>query len=302
VIEGYLHELECELRRVGVGGADAQRLLQEAREHLRDAAREHGEAGAVAAFGPAQSLAAVVAAELATSRTRWAAYLAFAALAPAGLAYAVLFLTAPAAHASEAVSGAVPGLGPLAFAGAVFFPQLAFVCGVLAVVRAARARAETELPAADLAVVRRRTGFALAAGALTLASVAVFALDQHSVVRGWWLAASLVALGVFTPALAMVGIANVRAGRPAAGAGGLTGTAVDDVAAVIASVPVLSGIRVPSEPRRFALAVAAVAALAVAVAGIAQGDPFDGATRAVAEGVAVLGCYCMFGRQLGLRR
>jgi len=302
VIEGYLHELERELRGVGVGGADAQRLLQEAREHLRDAALEHGEAGAVAAFGPAQSLAAVVAAELATSRTRRAAYLAFAALAPAGLAYAVLFLTAPDAHASEAVSGAVPGLGPLAFAGAVFFPQLAFVCGVLAVVRAARARAETELPAADLAVVRRRTGFALAAGALTLASVAVFALDQHSVVRGWWLAASLVALGVVIPALAMVGIANVRAGRPAAGAGGLTGTAVDDVAAVIASVPVLSGIRVPSEPRRFALAVAAVAALAVAVAGIVQGDPFDGATRAVAEGVAVLGCYCMFGRQLGLRR
>jgi hypothetical protein len=302
VIERYLRELERELRGVGVGGAEAERLVKEAREHLRDAAMEHGEAGALAAFGPARSLAGVVAAELATSRTRRAAYLAFAALAPAGLAYAVLFLTAPAAHASQAVHGTVPGLGPLAFAGAVFFPQFAFVCGVLAVVGAARAQAETELSAADLAVVRRRTGFALAAGALTLTSVAVFALDQHSVVPGWWLAASLVALGVFAPTLAVVGIATVRAGRPAAGPGELTGTAVDDVAAVLAHLPVLSEIRVPSEPRRFALAVAIAAAGAVAVAGIAQGDPLDGVTRAVAEGVAVLGCYGVFGRQLGLRR
>lgn len=297
MIDSYLRDLGRELGAAGVGGACSRRFLQEAREHLLESAAEHGEDGAVAAFGPARPLAAVVAAELATARTRRAAYSAFIALAPVGLVYAILFLTFPSAGT---VQGS--GLGVLSLAGAVFFPQLAFVCGVLAVLRVVRRSGATALPAADLAVVRRRTAFALAGGALTLASLGAFALDQHSAISTWWLAGSLASLGVFAPVLAAVGAATVRAGRPMAAAGEVTDTVVEDIGALLVRVPVLREIRLPAEPRRFAFLVAGGAALAVGVAGIAQHDPLDGLVRAAAEGVAVLVCYRLFGRQLGLRR
>ncbi len=295
--DAYLEELGRELRAAGVGGADSRRLLDEAREHLRDSAAHLGESGAVEAFGPARLLAAVVAAELATARTRRAAYAAFAALAPVGLVYAILFLTFPSV---DTVQGS--GLPALSLAGAVFFPQLAFVCGVLAVLRVVRRGGETRVPAADLSVVRQRTAFALAGGALTLVSLGAFALDQRSAISTWWFAGALVSAGVFAPVLAAVGVATARARRPVAAAGSVTDTVVEDVGALLARVPLFSGIRLPAEPRRFALLVAGVAAVAVGVAGVAQHDPFDGLIRAAAEGLAVLGCYWLFGRRLGLRR
>ena len=302
MIDAYLRELARELRAAGVGRADSRRLLEEAREHLSDSAAAHGEDGAVAAFGTTRSLAAVVAAELATSRTRRAAYAAFVALAPVGVVYAILFLTFPAVGTVQGSRGSIPGLGVAAFAAAVFFPQFAFVCGVLAVLRLVRRSGEAQLPGADLAVVRRRTACALAGGALTLASLGAFALDQRDAISGWWLAGSLVALGVFAPALAVVGVATARAARPVAAVGEVTDTAVEDVGALLAQVPLLSGVRLPAQPRRFAFLIAGVAAVAVGVAGVVQHDPFDGLVRALAEGVAVLGCYRLFGRQLGLRR
>ncbi len=192
--DAYLEELGRELRAAGVGGADSRRLLDEAREHLRDSTAHLGESGAVEAFGPARLLAAVVAAELATARTRRAAYAAFAALAPVGLVYAILFLTFPSV---DTVQGS--GLPALSLAGAVFFPQLAFVCGVLAVLRVVRRGGETRVPAADLSVVRQRTAFALAGGALTLVSLGAFALDQRSAISTWWFAGALVPAGVVAP-------------------------------------------------------------------------------------------------------
>jgi hypothetical protein len=62
----------------------------------------------------------------------------------------------------------------------------------------------------------------------------------------------------------------------------------------------LSG-AVARRPWMFALAVAVVVALLVTVAGVTQADPFDGAARGVADGVACLVGFAALGRYLGLR-
>ncbi len=301
MIERYLRELRASLSAAGVRGRPATRLLDEARDHLLEASAARGEDEAVRSFGSAGQLGAAIAAELATARTRRAAYAGFFALAPVGLTYAVLFLSFPGSHAVQESGGSVPGLGVLSFAGLIFLPQIAFVCGTLALVRALRLRRAVAVAQGELRVVRRRTGAALAAGALTLASFGAFALDQHGVVPGWWFAASLSALALAVP-LGAVGAANVRASRPLAGHGVNADTAVEDVAAIVALVPGLGGVRLPTEPRRFALLVAWVAAAAVALAGVVAGDPLDGLVRALLEGVAVLACYRVLGRPLALRR
>ncbi len=51
-------------------------------------------------------------------------------------------------------------------------------------------------------------------------------------------------------------------------------------------------------PRVVAFAVG----LAVWIAGIVQGDPFDGAIQGFAEALACLAGFAVFGRFLGLRR
>ena len=135
MIEGYLGELSRQLDAAGVRGAAARRLVDETRDHLFQSAARHGEDEAVRVFGPARELAVLVAAELATARTRRAALTTFAALAVAGALYAALFLSLPSAGSPDIFAGSVPGLGALALAGVVFFPQIAFVAGCLAVVR-----------------------------------------------------------------------------------------------------------------------------------------------------------------------
>jgi len=90
--------------------------------------------------------------------------------------------------------------------------------------------------------------------------------------------------------------------RPLALGEGRAESVFDDLADVLPHVPGLRRVRLPSEPRRLALAVAAVAGAGVAVAGVVGRDPLDGIVRAIAEGIAVLCCYAALGRKLGLRR
>ena len=192
----------------------------------------------------------------------------------------------------------------MSLAGAVFFPQLAFVCGVLAVLRVVRRRGESQLPAADLVVVRRRTAFALAGGGLTLASLAAFALDQHTAISSWWLVGSLVSLAVFAPLLAGVGRGTPLApARPVAATGEGHGRPALDVH------PRVPGVR-PAVERTASGGAADGSRFSLPLSPPRGGggrrcrrhDPLDGLIRAVAEGVAVLGCYRLLGRQLGLRR
>lgn len=50
-----------------------------------------------------------------------------------------------------------------------------------------------------------------------------------------------------------------------------------------------------------ALAVTGAVAVVIAVAGVVQSDPFDGALRGLADGAACLLGFAVLGRYLGLR-
>jgi len=301
VIERYLRHFERRLGEAGLDVVTMRRLVAEARDHLLEAAETDGEAAAVGAFGDADEIARQTAAELGTTRTRRAAVSAFGLLAFAGAAYAVLFVTLAQAGSTDITGGRVPGLGSAALAGVVFFPQLAFVAGCLALVRVLRLRGFGAQPAAELRVQRARVVVALVAGALTFASFCVAALDYRGDVAGWW---TTLALAVSVP-LALLLAARVRpclrSARYWAPPGDAAGDAAADLEAIFTSVPVLRSMPHPRTAGRLLLVVATVAAAGVALAGAVAGDPVDGLLRAAFEGAAVVACFAALGRKLALR-
>lgn len=300
MIDGVLDELANELDAVGVRGAYARRLLAEARDHLNEAASVRGDEDAVRGFGTPRALAELVAAELATARTRIAAIGAFWVLAAAGTFYALMFVTLQSAGTPDSFAGPVPGLGALALAGVVLFPQIAFVAGCLSLVRALRLRDRGPLPAAELSMQRWRTGVAASAGLLTLVSLAAVAADLGGELASWWVIVAISGSALLAIPLATVGGMNIVSARTRVADSGAAETVFDDLA-LVGRLPGGDRLPIPSRPGRLALAVAGVAAAAVGVAGIVAGDPIDGVLRALVEAAAVLGCYRLLGRRLGLR-
>ncbi|MEP6892499.1 MAG: hypothetical protein ABI927_01855 [Gaiellaceae bacterium] len=301
MIERALDELAAALHQDGVRGRAGRRVLAEARDHLEEAAARVGEVDAIRAFGSPRELAGIVAAEVATTATRSAALSAFAVLGFAGLVYAVLFLTIPLAGSPDIFGGGVPGLGIVAFIGIVFAPQVAFVSGCLALIRVIRVRRLGALGADELRQQRWRTGLAIGAGAATFVSLALAALDFRRDLAGWWVAGTLAASAVVVLALGAVAATSVRSRRPRVSATGTADDVFDDLAPVL-GLTALRRLALPGHPWRFAVLVAVAAAVPVALGGVAGGDPFDGLLRATSEIVAVLACFGIFGRPLGLRR
>ncbi|TML41179.1 MAG: hypothetical protein E6G25_02280, partial [Actinobacteria bacterium] len=124
MIERYLRELEAELGAVGIRGSLRRRILAETADHLR-------ETGDVARFGESKLIAARFADELATNGARRVAYTSFLALAPAGIAYAILLgliRTWP-----DITSAKVLPFGIATALTVVLAPQVAFATGLLTV-------------------------------------------------------------------------------------------------------------------------------------------------------------------------
>jgi hypothetical protein len=301
VIDALLAELQVRLSEVGVTGGAAHRLLDETRDHLLESAAASGEVAAVAAFGDTGELARQTAAELGTTRTRRAAVSAFAALAVAGAAYAVVFLTLPVAGAIDITGGSLPGLGGAALAGVVLFPQIAFVAGSLAVARVLRLHGAGPQPAAELRVQRARVVVALISGVLAFASVAAVAIDYHRELAAWWTGAALAVSVPFALLLAGLALRCSRAARSWAPVGETAGNATADLAAILDAVPLLRSAPRPATPARLLLVTVAAASGGVALAGAVAGDPFDGLLRAAFEAVAVLTAFAALGRRLALR-
>ena len=301
MIDDFLRELAAALADAGVRGAHARRVLAEARDHVLEACAEIVEADVVRAFGAPRELAGLIAAEVATTAARTAALATFAVLGVAGLVYAALFLTLPLAGSPDVFGGSVPGLGIVAFAGIVVAPQVAFVSGSLALIRVLRVRCRGALSADELRMQRWRTGVALGAGVVTFVALALVAVDFHRDVARWWILGALGSGVVFTPVFVGLGLTLARTARPRPLAVGPVDDVFDDLAQALAFAP-LKRLQLPSHPWRFALLVAAVAAAAVGFGGASAGDPFDSVLRAAAEVVAVLGCYAVLRRPLGLVR
>jgi hypothetical protein len=165
----YLDELSRELAAHGIRGRTRRRILLEAEDHLRS------DAGAEERFGSAHEVANAFAAELGAQASRRAAVSAFAALGVAGAVYAASFASLSFASASSETLD--PALGALAFAAMIVAPQVSFVAGALALLRARRLRGESVIPTRELVVISRRTGVALFFGLVTMGALSLYATN-----------------------------------------------------------------------------------------------------------------------------
>lgn len=180
--------------------------------------------------------------------------------------------------------------------------QVALVAGGLGLIRALQFRGHGTIPRQEAAVLARRAGIGLAAGAVTILAFPIsqiyrahpdaIAIGSHPTNLWWPLAsaAGLVMLDAAAPAV-------TRAARIRPQTAGPTGDLLTDlgplqpVAARIASGPV----------NRLAFIIAAGLAIVMALAGVAANHPYDGILRGLLEGGAFLGGYAVLGRYLGIR-
>ena len=284
MIERYLDELAAELDSVGIRGAQRRRILAEVEDHLR----ESGEPGR---FGNPAVIAARFADELATSGARRVAWGSFVALAPAGIAYAIL-LAFGAPWPDITAARSVP-IGLVAAATMLLAPQVSFAAGLLALAGAWRLRLEVAAPASAITLLRRRAGVALAGGAMTLLAVIVVTFEFSAWISTWRIALTIsIAVASLVPiAAGAFALRRTAALRPQTG--GEAGDLFDDLG------PVLD--RLPFELRGHPWSFCFLFAAAVAVLALLGGGPDEGPRNAVAEFVAVCAGFAVLGRYLGLR-
>jgi len=278
----WLDDFQRALEGIGMPARRRRRIYLELEDHLLS------DPTAVDRLGDPGDLAARFADELGATLSRRASFAAFRALAPLGVLFGVLFASQGAAHLGSTDHDLV---GP----AVIFGTQIAFVGGMLALFRAYRLRDAAAFPAAQARVLLRRSALGLAGGLLTVAGILAGALQAPSQVASWYLSLAYATAGVGAVTLALAGVPFVRAAwlQPVApGAAG--GDLESDLGPLVPMA--LRG-----DPWRLALSIAALVALCIAVAGVAQGDPFDGLARALADALACLAGFLLLGRWLGLR-
>lgn len=274
----YLDRLAAELEGVGIRGSARARILIEAADHLAEGEEAH--------FGDPRELAQLFADEHATQATTRAAFAAFAALGLAGAGFAGGWLLLIQNGTADITSAAFLPLGLVAAFALIACPQVSFAAGLLALLRARRLRTLRTAPAAELALLARRTNTALAFGTASLLAFAVYAVDYHVAFSGLRVVvgasgALLLTLPLGAAAIASHGAAAVRSSVP-----GGAGDMFDDL-----PVPL------PRRPWLVCFALAgALALLLLVAAGLDEGP-----RNAVAEFVLVVGSFAALGRRLGLR-
>jgi MFS family permease len=283
----YVRDLSDELAHVGISGRLHRRILAEIGDHLA--------CDPDADLGRPADLACQFADELGTRRARRAAFASFSALAIAGLAFAVAFLSSGSAgpnatrvYASSAL------LGYAGTALVLLAPQLALVAGSLAAMRAFQRRRERIITKPEATIIGRRTAVALGSGLAAMAGLLLVAIEFKGQLAGWWTSLTLgaAAVGSGAIALAMPGVFSALRLRPVA-----TGPPCDLFDDLDGLVPA----RLDGRPWVFAFAVAAAIGVVVTLAGVLQADPIDGALRGLAEAIACLLGFAALGPYLGLR-
>jgi uncharacterized membrane protein len=274
-VEGYLTELSAALR---VRGGARRRFLRECRDHLEDAAAERGEADAVRAFGPPAVIAAAFDAEVAARRGVRSTFLAVAAvLATGGSTLALIHSASPDAAA------------PVAWA-VVFFvaAQVAAVAAGLALLQALVSR-RTAIAPADAVLLARRNGTALVAAGLTMFAAGAAVPGQGT--------AGLLLAG---PALACVALVAVVRARSLARR--LDGARVPAVRPPLDDLGRLTRLEIPPvAPARLLPLVTIVAAAAAFLRDrVEAGSVADALLVAGIEAAAVVACFAVLGRPLGL--
>ena len=302
LVDAYLAELDAAL---DLPIARRRRVLAEASDHLLCATERRVEAGEAADAAQRAAIDAFGAAPVVALAHERAA--ALDAVRPLGAGVAVLLgvfaaLVAVAQGQASLASG-------LAGAIAVLAVQVAAVCGVLTIVRLWRHRRDAGVASGKLRLIGRGALIAVASIGAAVVAIAV-ALIVGGDGAGAPLvlllvasAAATIAVGAFAvEAMRRTAVVARRADEPA------PGDAWDDLAALAGRLPV-TGLQ--RHPWRVACVTALAAGLAAALGHlVAEGPPADGAGDLVAvtavlvglEGAAVLGCFVLLGRFLGLRR
>jgi hypothetical protein len=276
----WLEELDRELRALGVPRSERKRILFELEDHLRSSKGETVE------LGDPEALAQEFADELATAESRRAALVGFAALAAAGIGFALCLVTGALAGSPDIGSAEIMPLGMLAALVMLLAPQVAFAAGLLALLGAVRTRRARIVPAADATLGIRRTAIALAAGAASLSALALYAIEYRAGLSTWWTVTAVTTAAGLTVPLAL---AATRVRRAA----GIRSAVEGDAGDVFDDLP----IRVPRRPWALCVAVALLAAVATGVAGGLD----EGPRNAVFEALAVVAGFVVLGRALGLR-
>jgi hypothetical protein len=281
----YLDELRHELERAGIGGRLRRRILAEISDHL--SCDPHAE------LGPAGEIARRFADDLGTIRARRAALASLAASAVAGvLAAAVFVATAGAGIALPKVHPPSQLLFGMGMALAALGGQVALAAGVLAGLRGLRRYRTPVIVGEEAVVIRRRSAVALIAGLACLAGVALVGLEASHAAR-WWRILAVASAGAGACAITAAVAPVLASGEVLPLARGSAGDIFEDLGRIVPSP--LRG-----HPWRLALVIAGGIVVILALAGVVQSDPYDGALRGLADGFACLAGFALLGRYLGL--
>jgi hypothetical protein len=264
-----IDELGRELAAVGIRGRQRERILAELTDHLA--------CDPDARLGEPRDLARQFADELATDAARRTAFATFVALAVVAAAVGLAQQTLPTVP--DITGGRSTFLVAVATLMMILGAQIAFAAGCLAALRAVRVEGPHDVP-----LIRRRSAVALAAGASTALGSALYAVNFHAVVPGWWFALALAGAGAAALPLALSTAAYVR------GAG------------VQVSADAPRGLTADLGPLAQPALIGATATSAMFLAtAFAERSVAAGAIRAAFEGAVFAACFFALRRLLALR-
>jgi hypothetical protein len=280
--DDFLHELEASLH---VRGRPRRRLLVECRDHLAESGDAYGPEEAVRRFGSAADLARAFDLEVATGRSLRATAASVIGVVGVGIS-ALVMVNAVDPRLSAPVAWAI-----------IFFgcAQVSAISLVLAVVRAAVLRGDPGTPA-DVALLSRRNGVALAFAFLTLFAVGA-ALPGRS--SAWLvLAGPVLAAGAAVSVMRSWSLAKKLDQHRV----GVVRPPLADFAAVVRRL-----VEVPAPVRRVSPVATLVVAVGLAMCAAFTWDRFDHGTVAASamaagiEAALVIAGFAALGRPLGLR-
>jgi uncharacterized integral membrane protein len=289
----WLEEFEEELKARHVRPAVRERLVTELADHIA-CEQEASPPAAATQLGAPREIAGQCAEELATHDARRGAVGAFLALAATG----VVFLVQQATLGRTGYPGFDHGYStPLALIAILAFvvgSQVALVCGVLAAWRAVRRGGVPVLPAAEIALLRRRTTIGLGAGLVTTTGLLLYVVNFIGVLPVWWLSLCGTLAAGATVALAAA-LRTLRQGASTlALAEGPAGDLYDDI-------PPLRALR-PHPLALWALATLLVGGIVTVGAWHAEHSLVEGFERGGFEVLALSAGFALFGRAIGARR
>jgi hypothetical protein len=289
----WLGDFEEELTVRGIRPGARERLVAEFADHL---ACEQGSSARIALtrLGAARQIAGQYADELAADDARRGAGGVFAALSCAAIAFVVEQVTLGRIGYPGFRNGYSAALALTAIAAVVLGSQVALVAGSLAAWRAFHRRREAVLPAAEIALVRRRAAVGALAGLVTTGGLLLYVLNFIAVLPAWWLALSGTLAAGAMAALVAARRALAHSSTTVALASGPAGDLFDDL-------PPLRGLR--AHPLRLCVLAALATGVAVTIAEWQfEHSLAEGVQRGIFEALALSAGFALLGRAVGARR